>query len=706
MNPLHWLSRPELAALALALVHFLWQGTLIALLLAAAVRAFRIKRAAQRYACSLAALLAMAICPLITYLAIGPQWDAPVAAMSLDEPTIAGENLLSSESAASGVVSWWQTAAALAHSVQPYLLGLWLVGVMALGLRLVGGFIGVVRLTRHKLPLPLELAARVEQLGKVLRIDALPRVFLSRAVSEALVVGFWRPVVLVPAAWAADMPLGVLEAIIAHELAHIRRLDLWVNLLQRVVETLLFYHPAVWWVSRRLSQEREMCCDELAVGVTGRRIEYAETLELVARERLAGVRPALAAGIRGESNMKLLARVRNVLGGPAGESFGLWPAGLLAMLLPLALWTVTFGVLSPSPAAAVAADDDRDDDDGYVRSDDDDDDDDGDDEKGDRKSANRERDDDDDDGEKEGRKAAKGERDDDDEAVAEKKEVLRKFLESRKEAGEDGDRKEGDAPKKERKEGDAPKKERKEGEQPKKIIKEGDQPKKVVKEGDQPKKVIKDGDQPKKVVKEGDQPKKIVKEGDQPKKVVKEGDQPKKVVKEGDQPKKVVKEGEEPRKDPIKKVPMDKEAEGKPKPKIAILAAGKGEGAGELLTMVKELRGEVEKLRAEVRELRGGKTLGDGETSKFKELSKFKAEGGDKEALIKKLRDAKEAAAKEKGGDKEAAQRNELEAREKARAAEREAAERKEREIKERQAAERKEAERKEADKKERPDKQ
>ena len=104
---------------------------------------------------------------------------------------------------------------------------------------------------------------------------------------------------LVPVAWVTEMPAEALEAVIAHELAHVRRLDLWVNLLQRVVETLFFYHPAVWWISRQLRQEREMCCDEMAVAATGERLAYVEALELVARERLTGVRPALAAGARG-----------------------------------------------------------------------------------------------------------------------------------------------------------------------------------------------------------------------------------------------------------------------------------------------------------------------------------------------------------------------------------------------------------------------
>ena len=107
-------------------------------------------------------------------------------------------------------------------------------------------------------------------------------------------------------------------------------------LLQRVVETLLFYHPAVWWLSRRLRAERELCCDELAVAVTGRRLEYVQALETVARGGGLASSPLLAAGIRGERNMRLLERVRNVLGLSAdGRTLAAVAGGLVGPALPL-----------------------------------------------------------------------------------------------------------------------------------------------------------------------------------------------------------------------------------------------------------------------------------------------------------------------------------------------------------------------------------
>ena len=147
--------------------------------------------------------------------------------------------------------------------------------------------------------------------------------------------------IILPAAWLMELSSDVLEAVIAHELSHIRRWDLWVNLFQRFVETLFFYHPAVWWVSRQIRLEREKCCDELAVTVTGNRVVYATTLEFLARKRLAVVQAALAAGMGG-SKMALLNRVRYILGSKTTEQpVGWWQAGMFALAVPIVIWLAT-----------------------------------------------------------------------------------------------------------------------------------------------------------------------------------------------------------------------------------------------------------------------------------------------------------------------------------------------------------------------------
>ena len=129
---------------------------------------------------------------------------------------------------------------------------------------------------------------------------------MSERVVEAVAVGFLKPMVLLPAAWIGNVPPDVLEAVLAHEISHLRRYDLWVNLLQRFVEAALFYHPAVWWLHERFRQEREYCCDELAATTVSGRAAYARALEFVATERVATTQratfaAALAAGMGGHT---------------------------------------------------------------------------------------------------------------------------------------------------------------------------------------------------------------------------------------------------------------------------------------------------------------------------------------------------------------------------------------------------------------------
>jgi len=135
-------------------------------------------------------------------------------------------------------------------------------------------------------------------------------------------------VVLVPASTLAGLSPQQLEAILAHELAHVRRHDYLANLLQTAVETLLFYHPAVWWVSAQIRRERENCCDDLAVAVCGDRLGYARALVDLEGLRIEAPRLALAA-----SGGSLTDRIRRLVGVPGRPSRRPWAAGLLALAL-------------------------------------------------------------------------------------------------------------------------------------------------------------------------------------------------------------------------------------------------------------------------------------------------------------------------------------------------------------------------------------
>ena len=116
------------------------------------------------------------------------------------------------------------------------------------------------------------------RLAQALRIRGAIRLLESAAVEVPTVIGWLRPVVLIPVATLSGLSTEQMEMVLAHELAHIRRHDFFVNLMQAVVETLLFYHPAVWWISGRIRVEREHCCDDVAVAVCGNPLLYARAL--------------------------------------------------------------------------------------------------------------------------------------------------------------------------------------------------------------------------------------------------------------------------------------------------------------------------------------------------------------------------------------------------------------------------------------------
>jgi hypothetical protein len=153
----------------------------------------------------------------------------------------------------------------------------------------------------------------VENLTARMHVSRRVRLLQSTLVDVPTMLGAFKPLILLPLAAATAMPLEALEALLAHELAHIRRHDYLVNLLQSVTETLLFYHPAVWWISAQIRQEREHCCDDLAIALTGNRLQYAKALASMESMRTSPRRfpPQLSLAARGAA---LLPRIRRLLG--------------------------------------------------------------------------------------------------------------------------------------------------------------------------------------------------------------------------------------------------------------------------------------------------------------------------------------------------------------------------------------------------------
>ncbi|MCK5803997.1 MAG: EF-hand domain-containing protein [Lentisphaeria bacterium] len=327
---------PVYRRLVVTLVHFLWQGAAVALCLR--VSFTLLSRAQTRYALSLAALLFMASCPVVTFLSLGGGESPEMARSGVGLAFTSF--VFDADFSASHLRDY-------AREAQPYVILCWLTGVLGLGLRLVAGQVGTLWLRRSTQCVPHELERRARILAERLGLRGRWRLAATCRIDSAVAVGLWRPVVLIPASWLTGFPTDLLDAVVAHELAHIRRWDLWANLLQRLLETAFFYNPFVWWVSRCVTQEREMCCDELAATATHGRETYVLALETAAKVS-AGLRaPALGTALAERSKMNLLKRVKYLLAGPGiVRESRWWPIGLLTTTLPLMAWLLSLGLLT------------------------------------------------------------------------------------------------------------------------------------------------------------------------------------------------------------------------------------------------------------------------------------------------------------------------------------------------------------------------
>jgi hypothetical protein len=221
----------------------------------------------------------------------------------------------------------------------------WLCGVAGFSARLIGGWRLTARLrTVAVKPAPPQWQRAIEELIRRMQVSAPVRLLISSRVAVPVVVGWLRPVILMPAAALTGLPAEQVRALLAHELAHVFRHDYLVNVLQNIAEALLFYHPAVWWVSGQIRTEREICCDDLAVAVTGNALTYACALADLDSGRRARLRAALAA-----DGGSLLERIRRL----AGESqpFHNLPGPGTALALSL-LWLVGMGAAAVHGAQA------------------------------------------------------------------------------------------------------------------------------------------------------------------------------------------------------------------------------------------------------------------------------------------------------------------------------------------------------------------
>ena len=355
MSWIRILDEPFFRRVAVALLQFLWQGAAIAAVYAAADGLLRARRAraSSRYAVACAALAVMVLVPVATFLRAGSPGAASAGASS--GPSAGGASaaqpstLETAGETPAAIVSSIRGLLERAGALRPLWMSAWLAGVVLLSVRLLLGWAVAQRLTRRfAIPARAELAAAVARLSRRLSVSRPVRLLESAAVRVPIAVGTLRPVILLPISAVTGLDPGQLEAVIAHELAHIRRNDYAINLLQSAAETLLFFHPAVWWISSRVRAERENCCDDLAVEVTGDARLYAGAL-VDLEERRGGRRALVLAADGGD----LFHRIARLFPSAAPVSHTRRMAGSLA-LAALLLTGAAFRISSAAPAGPVS----------------------------------------------------------------------------------------------------------------------------------------------------------------------------------------------------------------------------------------------------------------------------------------------------------------------------------------------------------------
>src|SRR5437660_1004621 len=284
-------------ALGWALVDSLSQEALAGARLAALLALLPVRAARIRYALAtltLGLMLALPLASAVRLSGTSPWTDDVVTATSPVTPgPTSGPGPQAAPAAPPAAAPVAARIRAALEPALPWVVLVWFGGVVVLSLRLASGWLVTRQLGRvGTASVPDSCREAVARLAARLRISRPVRVLQSAVVQVPAVMGWLRPVILLPASALTGLTPLQLDALLAHELAHVRRYDYLVNLVQSVIETLLFYHPAVWWVSQQVREEREHCCDDLAVAVCGDAHFYATAL--VGMERLRGTPPSFA----------------------------------------------------------------------------------------------------------------------------------------------------------------------------------------------------------------------------------------------------------------------------------------------------------------------------------------------------------------------------------------------------------------------------
>ena len=347
------LEGPACQHLVTALLHTLWQGAVIAAVLFGILTQLPAAQANKRYIAALAGLCGTVLCGLITWSILN--YD-PAQPQASPVTTVGSMQTLQQEAESARLLTPPAMAPPTSQSSakqagqpwQSWALGVWLMGTVLMLLRMATTLVGARQLRGqcHDLE-QQDILDLIESLCAQMHVTRRVRCLVSEHLSVPGVIGCLWPTLLLPASVTTGMPVDDLKAILTHELAHVKRYDYLVNVFQMLIEALLFFNPAVWWISRQMRIEREACCDAAGITITGQRLKYAEMLVAWTAQLRQNTLTAGVTGFAGqEDSSHLVDRIKRIILIEHRPRLNIsWPmAGLtigLSLICLIALWQGT-----------------------------------------------------------------------------------------------------------------------------------------------------------------------------------------------------------------------------------------------------------------------------------------------------------------------------------------------------------------------------
>ncbi|HFC00290.1 MAG TPA: hypothetical protein ENJ53_05750 [Phaeodactylibacter sp.] len=310
----NFISEELIQALGWTMIHSLWQGFAIAIMMGLVMIVLQNKSSKVRYEFAWFSLFSIFVLSLSTFIYL---YDSIASGWTLGTTiTVVTENGIPLENA-HVVQGFFQKGIAYFNQHIHLIVTLWLMGMGFFLLRLLGGLAYVQRLkTQQQQALPAAWQHSFEKLQAQFPIKKTVRIAESGLAKVPMVIGFFKPVILFPMSAINQLSQAEVEAVLAHELAHIYRNDYLLNIIQSFIEIIFYYHPAVWWISANIRTERENCCDDIAVKLCGNSLTYVKALVNLEENQAA---PSLAMSFSSGRKKQLLNRVKRILNQPQNK---------------------------------------------------------------------------------------------------------------------------------------------------------------------------------------------------------------------------------------------------------------------------------------------------------------------------------------------------------------------------------------------------